>query len=1140
MEENESFAAAFEAPQVPRPLVGERFEQLVAECLSKPIVLVRAPAGCGKTTLLRALAEEATRNGESVVWCRPDGGLREPGVLIPALVLRLGYAVSGCPEPAALLAEAVCCAVKGGALMLVLDDAHEYDADSEVWPALERLVRIAPVGFRLAVASRQDIPIRAGRAQANGLLVNIDAAHLRLTPAEVKSLIGAETGHEPPEAVSRGVWERTAGWPACVRLVAGCARQKGVDGLAAVLSQRAAIPDHVYSFFAEELMAVLPATTLEAMKSLSVLAVFDRAMASRLCSASEVDNVVDWALRLGAVDAVTNTRESYHFHPLFRDFLLGQLQGDGPGALEEASRESALALLEVGELEGAIDQCLAAGDIDAAAELIEEVAPSLMRSGKYGKAEEWLDQLPASLLVERPALLLRAAELDGICGRPRMAVEKLSTASRLFLAASDTRNAAECMLACAVHHLEMGSPTRMKAVLTECGDLDCSDQPEVMWRLLSLEGILAAHAADVCGAEELLQQSVTCAARGGPDALANAIARLGVLDAVVIGDQRRALARYTAAEREAARQSDVERTLYVLSNKAVVLAGSGEYRLARACLSEGLRLALERGVMSYDSYLLSNLALTSAGEGDLGCACQKYGEALKVCEQQEAALDRGWGLHELAQVVRARGSHVRALHLSLTATETCEGSENAYTLYPARIEHLACLVSRNPTPDLAADLASLAADCGEKRLLGNQARALYHQGRCLLLLGDEDAAKALLADALALAHELSHFHYFIVEAHGDPTTLIFALDVGAEAGVAKYILDRTEKSVRKTLLEWLGGRAGDAAIARALRLVHARKVTDPRVIAAAAKHVGRDYGDGPFALAPGLAAMRIRTFGTFSVEVDGRFMEKGDWVKARARELLRMLVAQPGLSLPRDKVLAQFWPDRSTAGALNCCNVLVNNLKRSLEPEAEPRSVSRFIVWDEGVYSLLPGSTWVDSAAYDAAVSEGESALRRGDIRVARDRLAQADALYAGDYMADDLYGDMFFSARERYRQGHLKVLERLVELDSRDGGKAHVAHHLRRLTELDPYSEDVWARLIRCHLDAGDRKGAREAYRQCVRILGEGDDQELPPEILQLKKQLAGPKRRSRPSSSEQAVPAVGERAAKRRDRATAPTTPV
>lgn len=1103
--------AAFEAPRIPDPVDADRFRRLLAFCTYRQVVFACAPAGYGKTTLLRSLAADVRSGVDVVVWCRPEGGLREPGVLIPALAQRLGYEATGCTDPASVLREAIVGATRERSLLLVLDDAHEFGPDPQLWAAMERVLQALPAGFRLAIGSRREVPLRLGRLRANGLLADVDASSLRLTEAEVRGLLRAELGSEPPDSLARDVWQRTAGWPACARLVASLARRRGADGLAAMFSAGSILPDHVYAFFAEELLATLPNAALQSIKALSVLPAFDRATAAALCRDGDVDVSVAWARRLGAVDAAVETPESYCFHPLFREFLLQQLRSDGPGVLEEVCGRAATILEGAGHLEDAIDQQLMAGDLESAADLIEEVALTALQTGMYTRMEGWMDALPAALLVRRPALLRREADLDEIRGRLPKAAEKFGAAARLFAVDGDEERAADCLLCSAFCSLETGDLTGARGAAAECASLSCASEASIKWRLLSLEGILAAQSVDVPLAERLLRESAECAAVAGPAAAVTATARRGMLHALVTGHQGRALEWYEAAGRHVAGQTDVERSLYVLANKAAVLAGAGQHRHAKECLAEGLRLALVRGVMIYDSYLRSSLALVDAGQGDLAGACRGYGEALARCEQQGAMADCAWGLAELSQVLRARGAGVRALDLSRRAIETSQHAENAYTWYPAQVEHLACQVSRRPTVDLAADLASLAAECGERRLLGNQARSLYHQGRCLVLLGDEEAAGRQLAAALALAQDLSHFHYFIVEAHGDPSTLLFALDVGAEPEVAKHILDRAEKSVRKTLLEWLDGRAGNGAVARALRLVQTRLVIDPRVIAAAAKHIGRDYGDGPFALAPGPAAMRIRTFGTFSVEIDGRLMEKGDWVKARARELLRMLVTQAGHSLPRDKILARFWPDTSTQTALNSCNVLVNNLRRSLEPDAEPRSVSRFIVWDEGVYSLLPGSTWVDSAAYDAAVSEGESALRRGNTQVARERLAQADALYAGDYMADDLYGDTFFSARERYRQGHLKVLERLIELDSRDAGKAYVAHHLRRLTELDPYDEDAWARLIRCHVGSGDRKGARDAYRQCVRVLGEGDDQGLPPQILQLKKQFANPKSPSR-----------------------------
>ena len=105
--------------------------------------------------------------------------------------------------------------------------------------------------------------------------------------------------------------------------------------------------------------------------------------------------------------------------------------------------------------------------------------------------------------------------------------------------------------------------------------------------------------------------------------------------------------------------------------------------------------------------------------------------------------------------------------------------------------------------------------------------------------------------------------------------------------------------------------------------------------------------------------------------------------------------------------------------------------------------------------------------------------------------------------MADDLYGDTHFASRERYRQMQQRVLEHLVEIDSGDGSKGLVPQHLRRVAELDPWNEDVWARLLSAHAEVGDTRGVREAYEQCRRAFCDEDDDGVPPSLTRLKSTL-------------------------------------
>ena len=512
---------------------------------------------------------------------------------------------------------------------------------------------------------------------------------------------------------------------------------------------------------------------------------------------------------------------------------------------------------------------------------------------------------------------------------------------------------------------------------------------------------------------------------------------------------------------------------------------------------------MEKRLPFMDMHIESNLALVEASRGTQGRlrALRAEHRARRRCPAGLAQARPGASPNlpsssELAVPPCVPCSWLagpRDWHLTLASS---------IALAPAHVEEAACLAAQDRIAEAQEILQQLAMQCEESGMLAFAARARYQLACAYLLSDDLEAAEEPLSLALRSFQDLSNLHYLIVEAHGDPGPLLFAVDQNIEREFARHILERADKSVRRTLLAWLSG-SDDAALERALRLVRSGAITDPKVVAAASRFATEGVQASRASDAGARAALRMYAFGGFVVEVDGQRLERADWVRLRARDLLRLLAAQPNHCVSRDELLARFWPDSPEKRAVNSAHVVINALRKTLEPDIASGRTSRFIVLDHGVYSLVPGAFWLDSEQYERELSEGEAALRQGDVSKARDHFASADRLYGGDYMADDLYGDAYFASRERYRQMHQRVLQHLVEIDSRDGSKDLVPQHLRRVAELDPWNEDVWARLLTAHAEVGDARGVREAYEQCRKAFCDDDEEGVPPSLTRLKATL-------------------------------------
>ena len=193
------------------------------------VVQISAPAGSGKTVLMRSWIAEAGL-ARHAAWVPVDGEERDPRTfwISVAGALRGTAAGSALVRPLAAAPDLDGWAVVErlltdlapleDRLWLVIDDVHEpRSADARA--QLELLVMRAPPELWFVLATRHDLRLGLHRLRLEGVLAEIRAADLRFTLAEARELLAA-AGVAPPEPALAMLHERAEGWAAGLRLAA--------------------------------------------------------------------------------------------------------------------------------------------------------------------------------------------------------------------------------------------------------------------------------------------------------------------------------------------------------------------------------------------------------------------------------------------------------------------------------------------------------------------------------------------------------------------------------------------------------------------------------------------------------------------------------------------------------------------------------------------------------------------------------------------------------------------------------------------------------------------------------------------------------------------------------------------------------
>jgi len=405
---------------------------------SRPIVSVVAPAGYGKTTLLSQWAE---RNGQAFAWVSVDDRDNDPKVLLTYIAQALdavqpvgGRVFEALASPVSSVPGSVVPRL-GSAfgsmtapVALVLDDVHMLH-DRECQSALSVLADHVPDGSRLVLAGRAEPPVRIARLRAEGRVLEIGPGDLSLTRAETGMLLAAAQVALGEDDVAE-LHERTEGWAVGLYLAALALRAGGSLGRAAASFGG---DDRLVSEYVEsELLARISPRQRMFLTRSSVLERLSGALVEAVLdlpgSAATLADLTRSNLLLVPLD---RRGQWYRYHHLFRDMLLAELERLDPGQIPGLRRRAARWYLDQGLPEEALEYFMAAGDVDTAAGLMEELWQPVFRQARVSTLQRWMGWLEDRGGFEgHPLAATNASALAATIGRPAQAERWSDVADR--------------------------------------------------------------------------------------------------------------------------------------------------------------------------------------------------------------------------------------------------------------------------------------------------------------------------------------------------------------------------------------------------------------------------------------------------------------------------------------------------------------------------------------------------------------------------------------------------------------------------------------------------------------------------------------------------------------------------------------
>ena len=433
-------------PGPPAPRLIQRGELLAAldRAAEAKVTLISAPAGGGKTSLLRAWADGPGQSYRlAVVQVQRDQQDSQQFWLAVLSAIRQapgeGEQLAATPEfNQAAIADRVRSelAEYHDRTYLIIDDLHELTS-AEALTQLTRLLEQLPPHVHAILATRRDLPLRLHKLRLAGDLAEIRAVDLRFTECETRELLKA-SGIALSEAGAAKLHQRTEGWAAGLRLAAiSLASSTDPERFVAEFSGSSRT---VAEYLLAEMLECQPAEVQRLLLRTALLDRVNGELADLLTGRSGSERILlDLEDTNAFVLSLDPARTWFRYHRLFADLLRLELRRRLPEELRVLHRLAAQWFNEHGEIIDSIRHTQAAGDWSDAARLLADHSFGLTLDGQAQTIQTLLRAFPPGAVTEGPDIPLARATSELARGRLDEAAAHLTVAETSIAATPPDR-----------------------------------------------------------------------------------------------------------------------------------------------------------------------------------------------------------------------------------------------------------------------------------------------------------------------------------------------------------------------------------------------------------------------------------------------------------------------------------------------------------------------------------------------------------------------------------------------------------------------------------------------------------------------------------------------------------------------------
>ncbi|MFH1515762.1 MAG: BTAD domain-containing putative transcriptional regulator, partial [bacterium] len=228
---------------------------------------------------------------------------------------------------------------------------------------------------------------------------------------------------------------------------------------------------------------------------------------------------------------------------------------------------------------------------------------------------------------------------------------------------------------------------------------------------------------------------------------------------------------------------------------------------------------------------------------------------------------------------------------------------------------------------------------------------------------------------------------------------------------------------------------------------------------------------------PGLRVFCLGEFKLFRGETE---IDENEWRYKKSKQLFKYLLLMKDRGYqPKEVLMELLWPEEDFDKASNRFRVVMTSLRKVLEPKIERGVASSYILTREDSYKLNLGMNgWTDMDEFKRELALGEK--NKNDQSTAIQHYLNAESIYNGEFLEEDLYEEWCTAMRDRFREDYLDLLTRIISIYKNKKEYKKCIIYANKYLNYDKYAEQIYQLLMICYAHLDNTAMVLDAYEKC------------------------------------------------------------